>query len=465
MDKEWRQAQVKNRADIAALSGDMSGLGTKLEEVKDREIVDLRKLVDKLSARASEFPNRLIQMSKEIFEMKDRGSEIKVLDQSLSEQMKAISELRSQIYGDIDDSNNNGLLHTISRIEQDHQRFRSALGTFEQLLTNFSSRPQEPPVEPRLQTIEERLIKMEGSQSKTIAPSGPLSFTLETFENAQKDLRVRVDGLQEAQDRADEIIGAAIQSLESKSEDLERFLNSLREDKGQEVFQLSSQIEGLKAEIDAAHAAVATATTNINANTNNVKVADDIKSLHTTIQGVMMGLANLDSRMNNLTTDNLARQILGQLDEHVRNAETRLQKLEFKVHAQERLAREPSTVIPQSVRAEIDALTLSLQTVQGDVNESTMNFSEVLKSLTNQMRKVEASLDSLGGSVPDTEYLSTAGGDELGPPKPSGGDDAKTSGRWTTNGQFKRKRQSELFVHSDSDGEDNDQRAMDTGGE
>jgi uncharacterized coiled-coil DUF342 family protein len=420
-------------------------------------MVELRKLVDKLSSRAGEFPGRLIQMSKEIAEMKDRSNEIKTLEKTLSEQLREVSELRTQIHGDLEDPENNGLKHAVSIIEEDQQRFRQALSTLEKLMADFSKQ-QKSTTEPMLQTIEDRLTTLEGNQSKAATdPSGPSSTVFEGILNAQKNLEVRVDGLQESQDLADDIMGSEIQALKTKSQELEKFLHSLREQHGQELSRVSSEMHGLKSDIGTAQATATAAAASSNASMINTNL-DDNKALRDRIEGAIMGLTNLDNRMNNITTEHLARQMLGQLDEHTRGAESRLIKLDTRVNSLEERSQAPPTTIPHSARLEIDALSTSLQSIQGDLSASKTEFTEHLKSLKDQVDEMDRRLETLSGQHPQKSVVK---GDGLTSSVTPTSSDPKLTSRKRelsqskANGQKKRKLAPSAFDLSGSDSDNN----------
>jgi Rad3-related DNA helicase len=124
---------------------------------------------------------------------------------------------------------------------------------------------------------------------------------------------------------------------------------------------------------------------------------DDINALKQhDIHPLQIAYNNLDFRMNNLTTEHLARQILGQLDAHIRGSEKHITTLELRVQELERRAAngEGSTISKRDFEESLQKIKNELIDLNNELMKEQMKLRTELDTNHSKWQMVKADVES-----------------------------------------------------------------------
>jgi hypothetical protein len=189
----------------------------------------------------------------------------------------------------------------------------------------------------------------------------PSDTSVRDTNGLSNELRIAIhDEIRAQQEAVDVVLDEKFGNLEGQLEDLkgqliplnvqlvevDGSLNSFRNQHATQIDRIALDLESMRGDINGTRE-------EINAMKQN------------NIQSLQLAYNNLDYRMNNLSTEHLARQILGQLDAHIRGGEKNIVTLELRMQEFERRASngEGSTVSKRDVEE-------SLRTVSKDLHDA-----------------------------------------------------------------------------------------------
>jgi chromosome segregation ATPase len=248
-----------------------------------------------------------------------------------------------------------------------------------------------------------------------------------------KELRIAIhDEIRAQQEAVDVVLDEKFGNIDGQLGDLQEQLKPLETQLAEVDSSLNSFRNQYAAQIDR----IAIDLDNVRGDINSTR--EEINALkQNDIHSLQLAYTNLDYRMNNLSTEHMARQILGQLDAHIRGGEKNITTIELRMQELERRAAngEGSTMSRRDVeeslrkvrkdltdavdehldkfksmfvdlnrdlvteqmqlRTEVDTNHSKWQNVKVDVEASKTNIAEAMGSLRNEVDALTSKTQSL----------------------------------------------------------------------
>jgi chromosome segregation ATPase len=215
----------------------------------------------------------------------------------------------------------------------------------------------------------------------------PSDASFSDINGLSKGLRIAIhDEIRAQQEAVDVVLDEKFGSLEEllgqlkgqlnplaiQSAEVDGSLNSFRNQYAAQIDGITTDLVGVRGDINSTREEI-----------NRLK-QNDMHSLH-------LACNNLDYRMNNLSTEHLARQILGQLDAHIRGGEKNIATLELRMQELERRAAngEGSTISKREVEESLKRVRKELVDA---VDERLDKVKDIFVDLNNDLVKEQMQL-------------------------------------------------------------------------
>ena len=221
----------------------------------------------------------------------------------------------------------------------------------------------------------------------------PSDTSVRDTNGLSNELRIAIhDEIRAQQEAVDVVLDEKFGNLEGQVEDLKGQLIPLKAqwvevDGSLNSFrnQYATQIDSIAIDLRSVRGDINSTREEINAMKQN-----DIHSLQ-------LAYSNLDYRMNNLSTEQLARQILGQLDAHIRGGEKNIATLELRMQELERRAAngEGSTMSKRDVEESLRKVRKDLIDAVDERLDKLKNiFVELNSDLVKEQMQLRSEVDT-----------------------------------------------------------------------
>lgn len=407
MDEHFSSNIQDNRTRTEALESSWNAIASRLGALEartssvnsTRDQVSTGKAEDKLSAALADVQTQMAAIEKDLKAAADR---LDILE-TRSDSAANTEDRQSTRQTELDLSASLAEIQSqTSAIEKELKATTERLDAFEikaQIVETQQKEHTLVAIETDLSTVKQDL-KATSERVEVVEATTNNAHDSVLADMQRKILHTVTMVMENTQEANAQVLGLGLEELKARVENHESIvdslqaqfvssISSLKEQYRQHLLVVSTDIEELKGKLEgnlSDPAAVPEITQRLSALESNL--VNDIEALKT-------ASITLDYRMNNLSTESLARHILSNMDNHLRGTQTNHAMLDLRLQALEKWSQEGGGM-PQSVRKEVDDL------VDTSLQRAKDSLSEVTRSAVNtSLHQAKDSLNGMNRSVAD----------------------------------------------------------------